>query len=245
MSERLAFGEELQRTRERRGLSLEHLAERTKISGSLFAGLERGDLSRWPSGIFRRAFMRAYAEAVGLEPEETVTRFLRLYPDVEGVEAPAQPAPETADATADPGLPRLVLDAAQRPPTAARISRIARRVGAPLVDLLIAGIPAVVAGDLFGWQWFWVVAAGVGLVGHLLALPLAGATPGAWLLLRRRTSPINLHGSAAQVRRRLEQEPAPVPAPVLAPVLAPRRRQPRHASGSRPVAPARPHRIQR
>jgi hypothetical protein len=58
MSERAAFGTELRRARERRGLTLEAIAEQTKVSAGHFAGLERADLSRWPSGIFRRAFVR-------------------------------------------------------------------------------------------------------------------------------------------------------------------------------------------
>ena len=73
------FGLALRRERERRGISLEAVAESTKIGHALLAGLERGDLSRWPSGIYRRAFIRAYAEAIGLGPDETVVRFERAF----------------------------------------------------------------------------------------------------------------------------------------------------------------------
>ena len=38
--------------------------------------LERGDLSRLPGGIFSRAFVRSYALAVGLDPEQAVVEFL-------------------------------------------------------------------------------------------------------------------------------------------------------------------------
>jgi hypothetical protein len=42
--------------------------------------LERGDLSRWPAGIFARSFVRAYAMRVGLNASEIVDEFCRLYP---------------------------------------------------------------------------------------------------------------------------------------------------------------------
>jgi cytoskeletal protein RodZ len=48
----------------------------TKISIVALEALERGDLSRLPGGIFSRAFVRAYALEVGLDPEATVTEFL-------------------------------------------------------------------------------------------------------------------------------------------------------------------------
>jgi hypothetical protein len=55
-------------------------------------GLERDDLSNWPAGIFRRSFIRAYAKAIGLEPETVVREFLDLYPDPAEVVAAAPPA---------------------------------------------------------------------------------------------------------------------------------------------------------
>jgi hypothetical protein len=41
----------------------------------LLEGLESDDISRWPGGIFRRAFVRSYAEAVGLDPDDIYRRF--------------------------------------------------------------------------------------------------------------------------------------------------------------------------
>ncbi len=81
MNERVAFGLELRRIRERRGLSLEQMCGQTKVSVAHYAALESGDLSRWPSGIFRRAFVRSYATAVGLNPEEVLAEFGRIFPD--------------------------------------------------------------------------------------------------------------------------------------------------------------------
>lgn len=75
------FGLALRQARERRGLTVEDVAQRTKVSAALFVGLERGDVSRWPSGIFRRAFVRGYAECVGLDPETVLADFLRVHAD--------------------------------------------------------------------------------------------------------------------------------------------------------------------
>ena len=73
----------LRRERERQGITLESIAASTKISASLFRGLERGDVSRWPSGIFRRSFIRAYATAIGLDPEVVCREFTEQFPEVD------------------------------------------------------------------------------------------------------------------------------------------------------------------
>jgi transcriptional regulator with XRE-family HTH domain len=75
------FGERLRERREQQQISLSTIAEQTKIKLSLLEALERGDVSHWPSGIFRRAFIRAYAHAIGFEPDVVVREFLELYPD--------------------------------------------------------------------------------------------------------------------------------------------------------------------
>jgi hypothetical protein len=62
-------------------MSLTAIAERTKIGIALLDGLERDDVSRWPGGIFRRAWVRAYAQSIGLDPEPIVREFVELYPD--------------------------------------------------------------------------------------------------------------------------------------------------------------------
>jgi hypothetical protein len=42
--------------------------------------MERNDFSRWPSGVFARAFMRDYARTVGLDPDAVVDEFCRQFP---------------------------------------------------------------------------------------------------------------------------------------------------------------------
>jgi cytoskeletal protein RodZ len=75
-----SLGSRLRRERERRQIALKSIAESTKIGIPLLEGLERDDVSRWPSGIFRKSFVRSYAMAVGLDPETIVREFVERYP---------------------------------------------------------------------------------------------------------------------------------------------------------------------
>ena len=95
-----AFGQKLRREREKKRITLDHLANRTKVAASLLRSLEAGDCSRWPGGIYSRGYVRAYAAAVGLDPEHTVSMFVECYPAFAPVvdpvpEAPADEGPQT------------------------------------------------------------------------------------------------------------------------------------------------------
>jgi transcriptional regulator with XRE-family HTH domain len=97
VTDRHDFGEELRRLREQRGIALETIAQDTKIGKSLLAGLERGDCSRWPGGIYSRAYVRDYARAIGLDPGETLARFVACFEAPPGAaEAVSVPAPAAA-----------------------------------------------------------------------------------------------------------------------------------------------------
>jgi transcriptional regulator with XRE-family HTH domain len=76
-----SFGARLRQRREEQAMTLITIAEQTKIKLSLLEALERDDVSHWPSGIFRRAFIRAYAHAIGLDPDVVVREFLDVYPE--------------------------------------------------------------------------------------------------------------------------------------------------------------------
>ena len=90
-----SIGVRLRQQRERQQIALTDIADRTKINRSLLEGLERDDLSNWPAGIFRRSFIRAYAQAIGLEPESVVRDFLEVYPDPTEVVAAAPAGDES------------------------------------------------------------------------------------------------------------------------------------------------------
>lgn len=101
------FGRRLRSERERRRITLESIATSTKIGIGLLKGLERDDLSRWPSGLFRRAFIRSYATAIGLDADEIVREFLERYPD---------PEPQTND------QPSAVRNRMRHPKTVLRLT---------------------------------------------------------------------------------------------------------------------------
>src|SRR5579884_3388769 len=86
-----SFGARLRHHREQHGIALDAIARQSKIKLSLLEGLERDDLSHWPSGIFRRAYVRAYAAAIGLEPDATAREFLARYPEPEEHHLPSPP----------------------------------------------------------------------------------------------------------------------------------------------------------
>ncbi len=88
------FGARLRQAREARGVSLRQVANATKIAVGVLEALERNDFSKLPGGIFSRAFVRAYAQEVGLDPEETVREFLAALPadtSVAHLHAPPRP----------------------------------------------------------------------------------------------------------------------------------------------------------
>ena len=171
-----AFGLELRRARERKGLTLEQVSEQTKVSVAHFAGLERGDISRWPAGIFGRAFVRGYGRRGGARSRGTRGGVRPAVPGIAGW-APAAPRPDRSQQKEVeppdlPGIPadiepedsvlRLVLDSAAPAARPGRFESAASRVAAGLVDVLI---PAAVAGGVAfvaGREWFWITAACVG-----------------------------------------------------------------------------------
>jgi transcriptional regulator with XRE-family HTH domain len=122
-----SFGARLRLQRERQQIAISTIAAETKISPSMLEGLERDDVSHWPEGIFRRAYVRAYARAIGLDPDAVVREFLALHPDsVEVLPAGSRMWPE-------PG------HESERPPSA-------RRLGW-MVTSAMAAVPAVLRGS--------------------------------------------------------------------------------------------------
>jgi cytoskeletal protein RodZ len=101
-----SFGARLRMQREERQIALTSIAEETKIKLSLLEGLEKDDVSHWPSGIFRKAYLRTYAHMIGLDPDEVLREFLELYPDPADVlESTAVALAASGDPSRRPGPP--------------------------------------------------------------------------------------------------------------------------------------------
>jgi transcriptional regulator with XRE-family HTH domain len=178
------FGARLRHERERRGMALSSVADRTKIAPPMLVALERGDLTRLPGGLYRRAFIRAYAEAVGLDPDEVMRDLLECFPD-------AAPAPLAPEATARPSA-----GAAVPAQTSARLTvridptpdvcrggplliEARHRLRAVAADLVMLGVISI--GFWLALEEFWMplaVAMAVYYAGGILIL---GNTPGVWL----------------------------------------------------------------
>jgi cytoskeleton protein RodZ len=60
---------ELRHARERLGLSLRDIADRTKIRTTILDAIENNDVDHLPPPIFARGFVKAYAREVGLDPQ--------------------------------------------------------------------------------------------------------------------------------------------------------------------------------
>ena len=102
-----SFGARLRHHREKKGISLRTIANQTKISLAMLEGLERDDIRQWPSGIFRRAYVREYAQAIGLDPDALVREFVELYPAPIEVPEPPPPAPGRFRSLVDSALESL------------------------------------------------------------------------------------------------------------------------------------------
>jgi transcriptional regulator with XRE-family HTH domain len=171
----------LKAARERSGITLAEIADKTKIPASLFAALERNDLRRWPKGLFRRSFFRDYVRMIGVPVGEACAEFVRLFPDDAGAETTttagaAHEAIQTDEA-------RLVLDAAWHGPRASVPTRL-------LAALIDAGTVVFVAAALA-----WVAGmdraattASVALAYFTLATALFGESPAKWVMSNHRSS---------------------------------------------------------
>jgi transcriptional regulator with XRE-family HTH domain len=207
----------LRRERERRGISLRSIADQTKVAAPLLEGLENDDLSRWPGGIYRRAFAKAYANALGLNADEVVQRLEREHPVEEPVElagaAPAQAAQPPGE-TAPAVLPAAAANIRPASSLRARVQGSA----ADLTVALILGLGAAAAESRLLWPVLLIA------IYYAVGIVLTGTSPMVALL-----------GDAAPA-------PPPQPADNSPRVAAPRpvverRHQPRRA-GSRAARPA-------
>jgi cytoskeletal protein RodZ len=70
-----AFGEDLRRAREERGVAVETICAATKVPAKHIRALEAGALAELPGGVFRRGFVRSYLGALGLEESAWMRRF--------------------------------------------------------------------------------------------------------------------------------------------------------------------------
>jgi len=61
---------DIKRLRRKAGVSLEEIAEATKISLRFLRAIEEEEFDKLPGGIFRTSYLRQYAAAIGLDEAE-------------------------------------------------------------------------------------------------------------------------------------------------------------------------------
>lgn len=86
-----SLGSYLRHERELRQISLEEIAQTTRIPIRMLQRIEDDDLDALPGEVFARGFLKSYARSVGLEPEAVLARYGERTSDDE-----AAPAPITA-----------------------------------------------------------------------------------------------------------------------------------------------------
>jgi transcriptional regulator with XRE-family HTH domain len=182
-----AFGERLRRHRERSGITVQAVAEATKIASSMLVALERGDCDRWPGGIYSRSWIRAYARAIGLDADETGAEFNRLFARnafLEG-ESAAMTAATAADMPPITPL-RMTFD---RDP-AEHIHRAVRRTLLFVADLALSAAAAAALAFLTALT-FWTSFAGAAVICHALGLFGGGGSAAGWIerTIRRHSRP--------------------------------------------------------
>jgi cytoskeletal protein RodZ len=84
------LGERLKQEREAKGLGLNELQEITKIQKRYLVGIEEGNYAMMPGKFYVRAFIKQYAEALGLDPDEIFEQYKEDIPTTYNEDLPEQ-----------------------------------------------------------------------------------------------------------------------------------------------------------
>lgn len=82
------LGQKLTEAREAKGLSIDQLHEITKIQKRHLVAIEEGNYDVLPGAFYARAFIKQYADAVGLNGEELLVEYQSTIPQSEKREVP-------------------------------------------------------------------------------------------------------------------------------------------------------------
>ncbi len=88
----LSPGELLIAAREKADLSLDEVAESTRIAPNMLRAIELDEYHKISGDLYVKSFLRSYAQAVGLEPEEMIELYL-VYTGATNTEADGSQAP--------------------------------------------------------------------------------------------------------------------------------------------------------
>ena len=71
------WGKDLKRIREELGMSLETIAEMTKVRIVFLRALEDDEFEKAPSRMFLKSFLKSYADSIGLDADFVASRYIR------------------------------------------------------------------------------------------------------------------------------------------------------------------------
>lgn len=166
----------LHRARIDRGIDLTDLAARTRLSPQVVQKIDEGRFAELPAGVYARAYVRAFASAVGLEPTAAVQELGEFLPQaddpLDGLrQVTRRTRPAGRHAARLGRAAAAVLDAAVLIAiNAAAVQVIAATCGVPPGSLIQQAGPAMSLFCAIPLTLYFIVFGGVG-----------GRTPGAWL----------------------------------------------------------------
>ncbi len=118
----IEFGKTLREARESKGLTIEQVADTTRIMPSMIEALEAENFSKIAAPLYGRGFVKLYCTAVGLDPEPLVAEFMEIYNgnrDTGIKDRLPEPMPEivanSGEPVAEEPEPELEPDAGQAP----------------------------------------------------------------------------------------------------------------------------------
>ena len=169
----------MRREREGRKISIAAISESTKILGALLEGLENDDVSRWPIGFYRRAFLRAYANAIGVDADAALKEFLEQFPDPEEVAASPVPNPAVQRPASPPALRVQAPAAGAWFTDGALVTGFGTRCFAVAVDLFVVSVMGLALFAVLGMFWAPTFLASVAY--YSVSILVLGNTPGVCL----------------------------------------------------------------
>lgn len=78
--------------RQRKGITLQDISQKTKISSRYLAAIESGDFEQLPGGVFTTSYIRQYAHAIDYDEWDLLTCYKSTLPAEEELAVPQDEA---------------------------------------------------------------------------------------------------------------------------------------------------------
>ena len=123
-----------------RGISLDEIAEATKIGTRSLQALETEDFEKLPGGIFNKGFVRAYAKVLGIDEEQAVSDYMAAIG-------------ESQDEGEEQSVDTLKAVAAAKQAAAEAEGQQAGS-GSGALGVVVVALLLIVAAGVGGWQYY-------------------------------------------------------------------------------------------